>query len=140
MSDSENTEDIAKVKNYIASDYAQQISELQNAEKTQQKNNQQFNQHIEEYESALHKGKQQNRDGKTQIATSAAKQALNFDTSKPADESSPTSNIEPSKVYTGSGSHSNLSDSTKVWEVYRTTGIECNNRKNVVQFWKYRGC
>ncbi|MDI6649967.1 KxYKxGKxW signal peptide domain-containing protein [Leuconostoc suionicum] len=116
VSDSENTEDIAKVKNDIASDYAQQISELQNAEKTQQQNNQQFNQYIEEYESALHKGKQQNRDGKTQIATSAAKQALNFDTSKPADESSPTSNIEPSKVYTGIGSHSNLSDSTKVWE------------------------
>ncbi|WP_349546156.1 KxYKxGKxW signal peptide domain-containing protein [Leuconostoc suionicum] len=116
VSDSENTEVIAKVKNDIASDYAQQISELQNAEKAQQQNNQQFNQHIEEYESALHKGKQQNKDGKTQIATSPAKQALNFDTSKPADESSPISNIEPSKVCTGIGSHSNLSDSTKVWE------------------------
>ncbi|MCI1689199.1 MAG: KxYKxGKxW signal peptide domain-containing protein [Leuconostoc mesenteroides] len=116
VSDSENTEDIAKVKNDIASDYEQQIAELQNAEKTQQQNNQQFNQHTEEYESALHKGKQQNKDGKTQIATSAAKQALDFDTSKPADESSPTSNIEPSKICTGIGSHSNLSDSTKVWE------------------------
>ena len=116
VSDSEHTEDIAKVKNDIASDYAQQISELQNAEKTQQQNNQRFNQHTEEYESALHKGKQQNKDGKTQIATSAAKQALDFDTSKPADESSPTSNIEPSKICTGIGSHSNLSDSTKVWE------------------------
>ncbi|WP_338753536.1 KxYKxGKxW signal peptide domain-containing protein [Leuconostoc mesenteroides] len=116
VSDSENTEDIAKVKNDIASDYEQQIAELQNAKKTQQQNNQQFNQHTEEYESALHKGKQQNKDGKTQIATSAAKQALDFDTSKPADESSPTSNIEPSKICTGIGSHSNLSDSTKVWE------------------------
>ncbi|MCM6833187.1 KxYKxGKxW signal peptide domain-containing protein [Leuconostoc mesenteroides] len=116
VSDSENTEDIAKVKNDIASDYEQQVAELQNAEKTQQQNNQQFNQHTEEYESALHKGKQQNKDGKTQIATSAAKQALDFDTSKPADESSPTSNIEPSKICTGIGSHSNLSDSTKVWE------------------------
>ncbi|WP_311316944.1 hypothetical protein [Leuconostoc mesenteroides] len=116
VSDSENTEDIAKVKNDIASDYEQQIAELQNAEKTQQQNNQQFNQYTEEYESALHKGKQQNKDGKTQIATSAAKQALDFDTSKSADESSPTSNIEPSKICTGIGSHSNLSDSTKVWE------------------------
>ncbi|WP_273946110.1 KxYKxGKxW signal peptide domain-containing protein [Leuconostoc mesenteroides] len=116
VSDSENTEDIAKVKNDIASDYEQQIAELQNAEKTQQQNNQQFNQHTEEYESALHKGKQQNKDGKTQIATSAAKQALDFDTSKPADESSPTSNIEPSKICTGIGSHSNLSDSKKVCE------------------------
>ncbi|WP_273718389.1 hypothetical protein [Leuconostoc mesenteroides] len=41
---------------------------------------------------------------------------MDFDTSKPADESSPTSNIEPSKICTGIGSHSNLSDSTKVWE------------------------
>lgn len=106
VSDSENTEDIAKVKNDIASDYEQQIAELQNAEKTQQQNNQQFNQYTEEYESALHKGKQQNKDGKTQIATSAAKQALDFDTSKSADESSPTSNIEPSKICTGIGSHS----------------------------------
>ncbi|MGO0155238.1 KxYKxGKxW signal peptide domain-containing protein [Leuconostoc mesenteroides] len=111
-----DSEDITKVKNDIASDYAQQIAELQHATKTQQQNNQIFDQCTEDYETALYKGAQQNKDGKTQVATSAAKQALEFDTSKPADESSPTSNIEPSKICTGIGSHANLSDSTKVWE------------------------
>ncbi|QEA58792.1 hypothetical protein FGL74_03215 [Leuconostoc koreense] len=111
-----DSEDITKVKNDIESDYAQQIAELQHATKTQQQNNQIFDQCTEDYETALYKGAQQNKDGKTQVATSAAKQALTFDTSKPADESSPTSNIEPSKIYTGIGSHANLSDSTKVWE------------------------
>ncbi|GMA70216.1 hypothetical protein GCM10025879_14620 [Leuconostoc litchii] len=127
--DANNAESIRQAKIESEGDYLQQISNIQNAQQKQLEKEKQYTEQFDEYNLALHKGKKQNADGKTQFVTSAAKQALKFDNSKPADESDPISDINPSNIFTGIGSHANLNDSTKVWEYEGNDLLHANIEK-----------
>ncbi|MGL5900886.1 MAG: MucBP domain-containing protein, partial [Lactobacillaceae bacterium] len=89
-------------------DYQKQIADLKDAQEKETA-----------YETAINTGKKTNADGKTQIATSGNEQALDLDKSKPADETAPTSNIQPTDVYAGNDPKKgteNTKESTKIWE------------------------
>ncbi|CBL91062.1 hypothetical protein GCM10025878_05680 [Leuconostoc gasicomitatum] len=102
-------------------DYAQQITDLNVAKEKEVA-----------YEKAVNTGKKDNIDGKTQIATSSNTQALKLDKSKPVDESTPTGNIQPTNVYSGSDEKAspNMASSTKVWEYSGNQVIGATITKN----------
>ncbi|MEX0380956.1 MucBP domain-containing protein [Leuconostoc sp. MS02] len=132
VEDSDKNEQVIGQQDTDKADYQNQIDRLNAAKEQQKAQDQKYADDKASYEAALAAGKQTNSDGKTQIATSSAPQALALDKSKPADETAPTGTMTPTKVYSGdsdAGKNSNLKDSSKIWEY---SGNQLLNKNTVI--------
>ncbi|AEJ30707.1 MucBP domain-containing protein [Leuconostoc sp. C2] len=122
-------EQVVTQQNVDKDDYQKQIDRLNTATEQQKAQDQKYADDKASYDAGVAAGTKTNSDGKTQIATSSAPQALALDKSKPADESDPTGTMTPTKVYSGDGQNGNLKDSSKIWEY---SGEELLNKNTVI--------